>query len=230
MTPKKAARKVSPGRPPKAEVAARLDHILGVAAAEFVSRGYADASVTRIARDAGVSKKTIYARYPNKDALLMAVAGDLTTRTYAHVMSAITNPGADPRQVLTEFATQVATNWAAPESVGVYRLIVSEAVRFPQLGSIYRDAMDRFRSVLADYLQKQCDAGMLAISRRRCGVTSIRHARVRGDSREGTPRRAGDRRRHRGRCPPHRRRLPQRICGGDRSPAPLTTERYSSFT
>lgn len=163
MTPKNAARKVSPGRPPKAEVAARLDHILGVAAAEFVSRGYADASVTRIARDAGVSKKTIYARYPNKDALLMAVAGDLTTRTYAHVMSAITNPDADPRQVLTEFATQVATNWASPESVGVYRLIVSEAVRFPQLGSIYHDAMDRFRSVLADYLQKQCDEGMLAI-------------------------------------------------------------------
>lgn len=163
MTPKNAARNVSPGRPPKAEVAARLDHILHVAAGEFVKCGYADASMTRIARDAGVSKKTIYARYPNKDALLMAVAGDLTTRTYADVLSEITRPDADPRQALTKFATQVATNWASPESIGVYRLIVSEAVRFPQLGLIYRDAMDRFRSILADYLQKKCDAGILAI-------------------------------------------------------------------
>ena len=159
----------------------------------------------------------------------MAVAGDLTTRTYAHVMSAITNPGADPRQVLTEFATQVATNWASPESVGVYRLIVSEAVRFPQLGSIYRDAMDRFRSVLADYLQKQCDEGILAISDVDAASHQFGMLACRGDSREGPPRRAGDRRRHRGRCPPHRRRLPQRICGGDRPPTPLTTGPSGSF-
>ncbi|MFE9320667.1 TetR/AcrR family transcriptional regulator [Nocardia sp. NPDC052278] len=145
-------------------MAARLRHILGVAAAEFVNRGYAEASMSRIAADAGVSKKTIYARYPNKDALLMAVAGDLATRSYEGVLTAITDSDAKPEHVLTGFATQVAKTWATPEAIGVYRLIVSEAARFPQLAAIYRDTMTRFRSTLADYLQKQCDVGTLAIA------------------------------------------------------------------
>jgi AcrR family transcriptional regulator len=162
-TKPRGARAVSPGRPPKAEVAARLQHILRVASAEFVNRGYADASVSRIAADAGVSKKTIYARYPNKDALLMAVAGELATRAYERVTAAMGAADGEPEEVLTGFGTAIATNWASPETIGVYRLFVSEASRFPQLGSMYRDIMARFRSTLADYLQEQCDAGALHI-------------------------------------------------------------------
>lgn len=40
---------------------------------------------------------------------------------------------------------------------------MSEAVRFPQLATVYRNVMDRFRTTLADYLQQQCDAGTLRI-------------------------------------------------------------------
>lgn len=145
-------------------MAARLRHILRVASAEFVTRGYAEASVSRIASDAGVSKKTIYARYPNKDALLMAVAGDLATASYEGVMKAIAATDGEPEHVLTGFATQVAKTWASTEAIGVYRLIVSEAARFPQLAAIYRDTMERFRHGLADYLQQQCDAGALNIA------------------------------------------------------------------
>ena len=155
---------MSPGRPPKTEVAGRLQHILRVASAEFVNRGYADASVSRIAADAGVSKKTIYARYPNKDALLMAVAGELATSVYEVVMTAMGGAAdGEPEEVLTAFGTAIATNWATPETIGVYRLFVAEAVRFPQLGSMYREIMARFRSALADYLREQCDAGTLHI-------------------------------------------------------------------
>lgn len=157
------ARSVSPGRPPNSAVAARLRHILAVASAEFVSRGYADASVSRIAADAGVSKKTIYARYPNKDALLMAVAGDLASRSYEEVATAISATDGDPEHVLTGFGTAIAKNWASADAIAVYRLIVSEAIRFPQLASIYRDTMQQLRSTLADYLQQQCDVGTLHI-------------------------------------------------------------------
>lgn len=170
MTPKKLAssarpqaRAVSPGRPPKSEVAARLRHILGVASAEFVEHGYADANVSRIARDAGVSKKTIYARYPSKDDLLVAVVNDLAARSYERVIAAMTASAGDPEHVLTSFGSQAAHNWVSPEAVGVYRLIVSEAARFPELASIYRNTMDRFRTTLADYLEEQCTAKTLDI-------------------------------------------------------------------
>ena len=55
---------------------------LTVASKEFVAHGYARASVARIARDAGVSKKTIYLRYPSKDELLIAVVTNLTSRAH----------------------------------------------------------------------------------------------------------------------------------------------------
>ena len=170
MTPRKSAtattarpRGVSPGRPPSSEVAARLRHILSVASAEFVTHGYADASMSRIAADAGVSKKTIYARYENKDALLMAVAGDLATRSYEGVIEAMAATDGEPEQVLARFARQVAKTWTSTEAIGVYRLIVSESIRFPKLAAIYRETMERFRHGLADYLQQQCDAGTLSI-------------------------------------------------------------------
>ena len=154
-------RAVSPGRPPNSEVAARLQHVLRVASAEFVRHGFAEANVARIARDAGVSKKTIYARFPSKSDLLVAVVSDLATRYYDRIIAAMTASGGDPEHVLSSFGSQVAHNWASPEAVGVYRLIVSEAPRFPEMAAIYRTTMDRFRTTLADYLREQCAAGTL---------------------------------------------------------------------
>jgi AcrR family transcriptional regulator len=140
-----------------------LRHILGVASAEFTNHGYAAASVARIAAEAGVSKKTIYARYPTKDALLVAVVTDLVSRLHERVIAAMSTAQGDPHRVLTNFGTQVARSWTEPEEVGLYRLIISEATRFPQMASIYRDAMRRFRATLADYLSQQNDLGTLTI-------------------------------------------------------------------
>jgi TetR/AcrR family transcriptional repressor of mexJK operon len=134
-----------------------------VASDEFVHRGYADASVSRIATVAGVSKKTIYARYPSKDALLMAVASELATRYYEDVATAMSSTNGEPEQVLTRFGAAVARTWISTEAIGVYRLFVAEATRFPQFASMYRDAMERFRTTLALYLQDQCDIGILDI-------------------------------------------------------------------
>ena len=158
------ARTVSPGRPPNAEVAERERQLLNVASAEFVCHGFGEANVARIARDAGVSKKTIYARYPSKSDLLIAVVSDLATRYYDRVKAVMSATAGDPEHFLTSFGSQAARNWATPEAVGVYRLVVAGAVRFPELAVIYRNTMDRFRSTLADYLRDQSIAGTLEIA------------------------------------------------------------------
>ena len=158
------ARAVSPGRPPNSEVAERERHLLRVASAEFVRHGFGEANVARIACDAGVSKKTIYARYPSKSDLLVAVVSDLATRYYERVMAAMSTSAGDPKHFLTSFGSQAARNWASPEAVGVYRLVVAEVARFPELASIYRNTMDRFRTTLAEYLSEQSTAGTLDIA------------------------------------------------------------------
>lgn len=156
---------ISPGRPPQATLDARMRHLLSVAGDEFVTRGFAEASVSRIARDAGVSKKTIYARFPTKDALLFAVVEDLVIRTRnAAVDGGMTTMTGEPAQALTQFGMRIARGWTTPRDVAIYRLIISEVVRFPQLAEIFISAMEVIRSTLTNYLREQAAAGTLAIT------------------------------------------------------------------
>lgn len=155
---------ISPGRPPQATLDARMRHLLSVAGDEFVTRGFAEASVSRIARDAGVSKKTIYARFPTKDVLLLAVVEDLVVRVRNAALDGMTTMTGEPAQALTRFGMQIARGWTTPRDVAIYRLIISEVVRFPQLAEIFTSTMELIRATLTDYLREQATAGTLAIT------------------------------------------------------------------
>ncbi|MFG1966715.1 TetR/AcrR family transcriptional regulator C-terminal domain-containing protein [Nonomuraea sp. NPDC049028] len=110
-----------------------------------------------------MSKKTIYARFPNKDALLVAVVEDLVGGAREAVLNGMTAMADPPAQVLTRFGMQIARDWTAPRVVAIYRLIVSEVGRFPRLAEIFTTTMEMMRSTLTTYLREQADAGTLAI-------------------------------------------------------------------
>src|ERR1051326_2335086 len=133
---------ISPGRPPQATLEARMRHLLSVAGDEFATRGFAEASVSRIARDAGVSKKTIYARFPTKDALLFAVLEDYISRARDAVLDGMPTLAGEPAQVLTRFGMRIARDWTTPRVVAMYRLIINEVVRFPQLAEIFTSTVE----------------------------------------------------------------------------------------
>jgi TetR/AcrR family transcriptional repressor of mexJK operon len=66
--------------------------------------------------------------------------------------------------VLTRFGMQIARDWTSARVVAIYRLIISEAGRFPQLAKIFTMTMELMRATLATYLREQAGAGTLAIS------------------------------------------------------------------
>ena len=70
---KRAAANPGPGRPTAARVEAISRAILAAATHEFLCCGFEDARMDTIAEAAGVSKSTLYERYPTKQALLRAV-------------------------------------------------------------------------------------------------------------------------------------------------------------
>jgi TetR/AcrR family transcriptional repressor of mexJK operon len=70
---KRAAGNPGPGRPTAARVEAISRAILVAATNEFFRSGFEDARMDTIAEAAGVSKSTLYERYPTKQALLRAV-------------------------------------------------------------------------------------------------------------------------------------------------------------
>src|SRR5262245_46399807 len=122
------------GRPPK-ELAGEVDErILDAARKIFVERGFEGASIDEIAEAARAGKPTIYARFGDKRALF-------TTVMTRDVVSRITQfkselpTGATIEERLASLAT-AAVHWTLEtERMGLMRLAVAEARRFPDLAS-----------------------------------------------------------------------------------------------
>lgn len=128
----------SGGRPTAAAAALLEPTILDHATDAFLRDGYAATSIEAIARQAHVAKRTIYARWDGKAALFLAVVRRLIDNWLAAV-------GTWPEDgvltsALREAARSILTVALTPEAVALYRLIIAEGRRFPELYAIMRQA------------------------------------------------------------------------------------------
>lgn len=138
------------GRPPK-ELAGDVEQrILDAAQQVFLQRGFEGASIDEIAERAPVSKPTIYARYAGKDALFAAVlarvAGNLAT---------FDNFRASGRTVEDRLIAlaQAIIERALRDSVGLMRVAIADAYRFPDVSCQVHDASrGRILSAVAQLL------------------------------------------------------------------------------
>lgn len=97
------ARKARVTAPPREQEAA----ILRAAAAEFTEAGVRQANMDAIATTAGVSRSTLYRRFPSKDNLLLALANDTFERGMADLERA--TAGLAPADAVVEAFTRGAT-------------------------------------------------------------------------------------------------------------------------
>ncbi|HZQ39690.1 MAG TPA: TetR/AcrR family transcriptional regulator, partial [Rhizomicrobium sp.] len=110
--PSKASIKAKggPGRL-TAEEAARLPGRLLDAALElFNAQGYAGTSMEQIARHAGASTKTLYARFADKPAVVQAVVNRIIEASLKAAGAATPDPGRDPRRFIIALGTEIVTN------------------------------------------------------------------------------------------------------------------------
>jgi AcrR family transcriptional regulator len=122
---------------PKAALMARKrDVILKAALTAFLEDGYAGSSVNRIAANAGVSIKTLYRHFENKDDLFVAVVHDACTAHYgAEAPAWLELP---PLEGLTQAGREHLAFVLSAEQVALYRVVTREAQRFPELGQRYQ--------------------------------------------------------------------------------------------
>jgi AcrR family transcriptional regulator len=160
----KAAQNPRAGRrrcPAKAE---RIEMITCAAGKLFLRDGYAQASVARIAAEAGVSTRTIYAHYNNKAALFEAVIGRFLNRKGAAPATADLDQ-LEPRAALMVFANKLMARARDSNSAALFRLVATEAGRFPALSAcVTQSDKDALRSALAEYLCDQTKRGVLRLS------------------------------------------------------------------
>jgi AcrR family transcriptional regulator len=124
---------------PTAAAAARLEaDILEQATASFLRDGYAATSIEAIAKARSVAKRTIYARWSGKPALFRAVVEQLMSQWL--VLSGEWEPAASLEAALRQAADRIMAIGLTAEAVALYRLLVAESGRFPELPGMIRDA------------------------------------------------------------------------------------------
>jgi AcrR family transcriptional regulator len=123
------------GRPSREDAVSLSDHVLEAAALLFAERGYAGTSIAAVATAARVGKHTIYRRYPDKAELFRAVVQQKGEALLGLDENVEPPPGCS-LEALHGFAMRIAHALATPDAQWIFRLIVAEGDRFPELRSI----------------------------------------------------------------------------------------------
>jgi TetR/AcrR family transcriptional regulator, mexJK operon transcriptional repressor len=127
--------------------------VLDAATDLFLRDGYGTTSLEGVAAKAGVSKRTLYARFSGKAALLQMVVARLVTN-WLPAFDAEIGQGGGLRNTLLGSARVMLATALTPQALGLYRLIIAEIGRFPELALVMRDAgaaagTDRLANVMA---------------------------------------------------------------------------------
>ncbi len=139
----------------------KFDQVLEGARIIFMADGFEGASVDDIAREAGVSKATLYSYFPDKRLLFMEVANQECAR---QSQSAIDNLDmtAQPRAVLAQTGRHFVRFITSKFGQQVFRICVAESDRFPEIGrAFYQSGPARMRSVMTEYFAEAMARGEL---------------------------------------------------------------------
>jgi AcrR family transcriptional regulator len=156
---------VKTGRPSREQAEALGDHVVEIADSLFIANGYGATSMAMVAAQARVGKQTLYRRFPDKAALFREV---VRRRIDAMIVPPTDGDDAgDPLGELKRLGRAALDLVLDGEFVRLYRIIIAEALPFPELACA---AADHWGSSFKD----------------RC-IDAIRRAQAMGRCRPGNP-------------------------------------------
>jgi len=147
----------------------RRAEILDAALRVFLHSGYRGATIDLVVSQANASKATIYSYFGGKDGLFIAIVKERTEQVVSDLFA---DDGFDTRNVgdaevpviLTQIARRLLAASLAPDALGIYRLILSEGIHFPDIArTFYRLGPDRATGRLARLLKGWNDRGLIAV-------------------------------------------------------------------
>lgn len=122
-----------------AEASPKRSAILAAGARLFMGVGYASVSMDAIAKEAGVSKATVYAHFASKESLFGAIVGERCTAIAAQAEE-IASHAASADGALREMGRLWMRFLLQPESVAIHRTVIAECARFPDLARAFYEA------------------------------------------------------------------------------------------
>ena len=146
------------------EPRSKAEAILAAAERAFLAAGFGAVTMDAIAREANVSKATVYAHYTGKQELFGAVVARLSERRF-HGFSVEALDAVDIEASLTTIAARFLDLVLSPEAIALNRIIIGEVTRFPALGAVFWAAgPERTRMQIEAFLRRAAAAGSLAVA------------------------------------------------------------------
>ncbi|MBZ9935547.1 TetR/AcrR family transcriptional regulator [Mesorhizobium sp. BR1-1-16] len=127
----------------------------------FLEQGYERTSLQQIAKRADLSTATLFKRFPTKAALFEAIVEEFWSDNEE---CGGTLPVGNPVDGLRKIGLGYASRMRQPDMQAIYRLIIAEALRFPDLGQmLYDKGKGPYQERLNRYLIAEVEAGNLAV-------------------------------------------------------------------
>lgn len=156
------------GAPPSTEEAGRdggkLHQILDGARRVFLADGFDGASMNDIAREAGVSKGTLYVYFDSKEALFVALIREDRKQQAEQLCEFVGDENEPVAMVLRRFGTNLLSHMTSPDSLAHIRTVIAIAGKFPEIGRAFYEAGPAHgEKNLGAWLARRAARGELAI-------------------------------------------------------------------
>jgi AcrR family transcriptional regulator len=149
--------------PPAADDSAKRRQIVEGAREIFLAQGFDAASMSDIARAAGVSKGTLYVYFANKEQLFEAIVQEQCV-VHAEGVFDLDPNDHDVEATLTRLGTTYVEMLCRPDKASALRIVMAIADRMPEIGKLFYETGPAVGiAKLAAYLRAQNDAGVLAV-------------------------------------------------------------------
>jgi len=147
----------SRGRPTVDVAEARIQEMLARASDMFLQQGYGHTTVAQIALATGMSKKTIYARYPTKEALFRAVVERVGQEQWACFPTISLQDDLTFEQGLRIWARELIRAATTERFQALYRLLLSDGTRFPEIERVFDGTFHEIHAPFRQYLIANLD-------------------------------------------------------------------------
>ncbi|HSA53840.1 MAG TPA: TetR/AcrR family transcriptional regulator [Yinghuangia sp.] len=150
------------GRPTREQAEARHEELLDTAMELFLEHGYELATIEMIATRVNMTKRTVYARYPDKASLFLAAVRRGIDRQVVpwEVLASFDN--GDPAETLEAVARLRIGQMMTPNGLRLQRVINAESYRFPEIFvSNYTLSAGPVVDFVAGVLERAAAAGKL---------------------------------------------------------------------
>jgi len=139
---------------------ARPEEIVSAALEVFADRGFAATKLEDIARRAGVTKGTIYLYFHSKEALFKALIRQTIVPVIAQGEAVAQSFTGSARELFERLVREYWRLVGETSLVGIPKLMMAEAINFPELARFYYDeVVTRGHRLMAGVIERGVKAG-----------------------------------------------------------------------